>query len=358
MWAGDSYRVVESRANLARSCSGPIAGCPERCGCAPRMGPPTRDATRPGSAGRNRRPHDGVEGGMPNFRLPLTVLSVAVFAAACGSAGSASPPASNPPSAPPTTGGVDHPTGATDVVLQFEEGGGFVPIEFLAGQAPIFTLFGDGRVVFQPAVTTFPEPGPDGVIRNTAWRTAQLDAAQIEELLTFALGQGGLGAARDNYGNDMVADASTAFFKIKAGGLDKTVSVYALGMEDPNATDLVPRRAFKALADRLRDFDRGGSISTDVYLPDNFRAVLVEREGDPLAKPTLWPWPDLTMSDFKANVNGVGATQFPHRTITAVEVQALGLGDVAGGAQGVTLTGPDGKLYTLILRPLLPHETE
>lgn len=296
---------------------------------------------------------------MPTFRLPITVLSVAVIAAACGSAGSASPPASSPPSAPPASGGVDHPTGATDVVLQLEEGGGFVPIEFLAGQAPTFTLFGDGRVVFQPAVTTFPEPGPDGVIRNASWRTAQLDSAQIDELLTFALGQGGLGAARDNYGNDMVADASTSTFKINAGGVDKTVAVYALGLEDPNnATDLVPRRAFKELADRLRDFDKGGTISTDVYLPGSFRAVLVEREGDPGAKPSPWPWPDLTMSDFMADVNGVGATQFPHRTMTATEVGELGLGDVAGGAQGVTLTGPDGKLYTLILRPLLPHETE
>ena len=295
---------------------------------------------------------------MPNFRLPITVLSVAVIAAACSSAGSASPSASSQPSAPPTSGGVDHPTGTADVVLQLEEGGGFVPIEFLAGQAPAFTLFGDGRVVFQPAVTTFPEPGPDGVVRNAPWRTAQLDAAQIDELLTFALGQGGLGAASDNYGNDMVADASTSTFKINAGGVDKTVAVYALGLEDPNnATDLVPRRAFKALADRLRDFDRAGTISTDVYVPDSFRAVLVEREGDPGAKPSPWPWPDLTMSDFMADVNGVGATQFPHRTMTATEVGELGLGDVAGGAQGVTLTGPAGKLYTLILRPLLPHET-
>lgn len=295
---------------------------------------------------------------MPAFRLPLTVLSVALLAAACGSAGSASPPGSSAASAPPTSGGVDHPTGGTDVVLQLEEGGGFVPIEFRAGQAPVFTLFGDGRVVFQPAVTSFPEPGPDGVIRNVRWRTAQLDTAQIEELLTFALGQGGLGAARDNYGNDMVADASTSVFTVNAGGLKKTVSVYALGIEDSNATDLIARRAFKTLADRLRDFDRAGTIATDVYLPDDFRAVLVEREGDPQAKPMAWPWPDLKLSDFKADINGTGAEQFPHRTITAVDVLELGLGDLPGGAQGVTLTGPDSKVYSLVLRPLLPHETE
>jgi hypothetical protein len=64
------------------------------------------------------------------------------------------------------------------------------------------------------------------------------------------------------------------------------------------------------------------------------------------------------MADFKTDVNGAGATQFPHRVVTAVEVQDLKLGDIPGGVQGVTLTGPDGKLYTLILRPLLLHETE
>jgi hypothetical protein len=293
---------------------------------------------------------------MPNYRLPFVVVSLAFIAAACSTAGS--PSGSSTPTAPPSPEGVDHPTGATDVVLQLEEGGGFVPIEFLAGQAPQLTLFGDGRVVFQPAVTTFPEPGPDGIIRGIPWRTAQLDAVQIEELLTFALGQGGLGAARDNYGNDMVADASTSIFTVNAGGLKKTVSVYALGLEDPSATDLVARRAFKQLADRLRDFDKGGTIATDVYLPSDFRAVLVERGGDPQAKPMAWPWPDLKVSDFPANINGVGAVQFPHRKMSAEEVAALKLGEIPGGAQGVVLAGPDGKTYSLILRPLLPHESE
>ena len=41
-----------------------------------------------------------------------------------------------------------------------------------------------------------------------------------------------------------------------------------------------------------------------------------------------------------------------------MDVLELGLGDLPGGVQGVTLTGPDGKIYSLTLRPLLPHETE
>jgi hypothetical protein len=43
--------------------------------------------------------------------------------------------------------------------------------------------------------------------------------------------------------------------------------------------------------------------------------------------------------------------------MTTEEVAALGLSDVTGGIQGLVLTGPDGKLYSLILRPMLPDET-
>lgn len=298
---------------------------------------------------------------MSKYRLPFVVLSIALIAAACGSAGSASPPASGAPSgsASPTAApsdGIEHPTGATDVVLQLEEGGGFVPIEFLANQAPLFTLFGDGRVVFQQTVTVFPEPGPDGIVRGIAWRTAQLDAGQIEELLTFALGPGGLGAARDNYGNDLIADASSSIFTVNAGGVKKTVSVYALGFEDPNQPDQVARKAFGLLAARLRDFDKGGSIPTDVYAPSGYRGILIEREGQPPTPPIAWPWADLKVSDFKADINAAGGSQLPHRTMTPDEVAALKLGDIPGGVQGVTLTGSDGKFYSFVLRPLLPSE--
>jgi hypothetical protein len=294
---------------------------------------------------------------MPNFRLPFAVVSLAFIVAACGSGGSASPSGSGAPTSSPSPDGIDHPTAATDVILQLEEGGGFVPVEFAASQAPQFTLFGDGRVVFQPVVTTFPEPGPDGIVRGIPWRTAQLDSGQIQELLTFALGLGGLGSARDNYGFDGIADASSSTFTINAGGLKKAVSVYALGIDDPNTPDLVARRAFKVLADRLRDFDRGGSITTDVYIPSGYRGLLIEREGDPQAKPTAWPWPDLKVADFKFDVNAEGASQLPHRTMTADEVASLKLGDIPGGAQGVILAGPDDKNYSFVLRPLLPSET-
>jgi hypothetical protein len=291
---------------------------------------------------------------MSKMRLPLVVVSLAVLSAAC--AAGASPP-SGPagPSATPPPGAIDHPSGATDVVLRLEEGGGFVPIEFVASQAPIFTLYGDGRVIFQQASDVFVEPGPDGLTRGRPWRTAQLDAGQIEELVTFALGPGGLGAARENYGNDMIADASTSTFTIDAGGVKKTVAVYALGLED--GADAQARKAFQTLADRLRDFDNGGTIASDVYAPAAYRGVLIEQEGGPAANVIAWPWPHLTVADFEQDPNGEGAIQFPHRAMTADEVAALDLGDITGGVQGVVLDAPDGKTYSFVLRPLLPEES-
>ncbi len=295
---------------------------------------------------------------MSNHRVPFALASIAVLSVACAASGSSAAPTSGP-GASPTSAGLDHPTGATDIVLRLEEGGGFVPIEFLASSAPTFTLYGDGRVVFQQRVDVFPEPDAAGVMRSNPWRTAQLDASQIEELMTFALGQGGLGAARENYGNDMVADAGTSTFTIDAGGVKKTVAIYALGMEGEGVPDQAARKAFGALAERLRDFDSGGTISSDVYAPTAYRAVLIEREGVEGVNVATWPWPELTLADFTQGANDeANGPQFPHRTLAPAEVTALNLGDVSGGMQGLVIAAPDGKPYSFILRPLLPEETE
>jgi hypothetical protein len=239
-----------------------------------------------------------------------------------------------------------------------EEGGGFVPMDFLASQAPIFTLFGDGRVVFQPVVAEFPQPGPDGIVRTVAWRTGLLDAGQIEELLTFALGPGGLGAARETYMANGIADAPNTIFDVNAGGVKKTVSINALGLEATGGPDDAARKSFQRLAERLRDFDRGGTLASDVYEPAAYRAVIIEREADPLVSAVAWPWPDVKPTDFAQPTPDGSGPPFPHRTLSPDDVAKLGVGEVPGGMQGLVLKGPDGKTYSFVLRPLLPNETE
>jgi hypothetical protein len=298
---------------------------------------------------------------MPKTRLPLAAVTITLILAACGSAGAASaPPTGGAPSPSPTQSGIDHPTGATDVVLRMEEGGGFVPIDFAASQAPVFTLYGDGRIVFQQLVENFPQPDATGITRPAPWRTAQLDPGQIEEVLTFALGPGGLGTARDSYINGGVADLPNTIFTVNAGGLKKTVVVNGIGMEPSGGPDDAARAQFKKLADRLRDFDEGGTISTDVYGPTAWRGVLIEREVDPNVpgpSPLAWPWPELKITDFKEGDGTTGPT-FPHKALTADEVATLDLGDIGGGAQALVVKSPDGKTYSLTLRPLLPGESE
>lgn len=287
--------------------------------------------------------------------LVALVLSACSGGATTSSAATSSEPSSSAgPTGSPDFGAIDHPTGPTDVMLRFEQGGGFVMPAFLAVQAPIFTLYGDGTVIFSNP--TLESPPPVGSIAPmNPFRTAKLTEEQVQDLLAFALGEGGLGLARPEYTNDQVADAPTSVFTIAAGGLSKSVSVYALGLEVDGGPDAPARAAFAKLAERLQDFDRGGSFATDEFVPERYRGVLLDGGvGAPDAKP--WPWPDVKPADFVSK-GDPNAFPLPTRVMTVEEVEAVGVTPYRGGYQGATLIGPDdGKTYSFSVRPLLPDE--
>nr|MBA2757141.1 hypothetical protein [Chloroflexota bacterium] len=98
-------------------------------------------------------------------------LAIALVACSSGGAGSSVAPASVGPSAaratvpapstsnePSQDPGIEHATGATDIVLRYEEGGGFVMPSFLATNVPHFTLYGDGTVIFRNPMLEAPQP--------------------------------------------------------------------------------------------------------------------------------------------------------------------------------------------------------
>lgn len=299
--------------------------------------------------------------------LALTpVLAITLLACSSGAAQSpapSTPPSSAPSAAPseapsgtPIAGGLEHKTGATDVLLRYDEAGGFMMAGYSASQAPPFTLYGDGTVIFRNPMLEVPA-AQGSVMTFNPMRTAKLSEEQIQELLLLALGEGGLAAARPNYENNMVADAGTTVFTIDAGGIKKTVSIYALGLDDPSGADAAARAAFKKFADRLADFDQGGSIATDVYAPEAYRATLIDSPG--IAAPEIrdWPWTDLTVADFKPDADPNGL-QFPHKTLTTEEVALLDVKDFEGGFNGLVIRGTDNKPYTLALRPLLPDDEQ
>ena len=69
-----------------------------------------------------------------------------------------------------------------------------------------------------------------------------------------------------------------------------------------------------------------------------------------------WPWADIPATAFKEETLPDGGTSLRRHMLTQAQVDALGIKDVAGGLQGVVLSGPDGKSYTLTVRPLLADE--
>lgn len=293
---------------------------------------------------------------MPTLRFACLALGSVLLAAACS--GAASSPGNGTPAASPPPG-IEHATGATDVILRMATGGGFVPIGFIATEAPEFTLYGDGTVVFRDPADQPPVAEVDPVTRFAPFKTVRLSEAQVQDLLSFAIGPSGLGIARAQYVPCCIADAPSTTFMIRAGGLDKTVSVGALGFDEPQpGPDTAARKAFAVLRDRLVDLDRGGLIAVGRYQPAAYRGFLLE--GDvpaPGRGPIDWPWAAFGPADFTVPADP-NAFQMGSRTLSAADVAALQLSGLEGGAQGIPLRGPGGKFHILSLRPLLPDDTK
>lgn len=294
---------------------------------------------------------------MSNRVLPPVVpaaLATALLLAACGGSAGLSPTASPGTPAPPTSGEaspssgppslapdqIQHPTGPTDVVLRVGLEGGFVMMESLMGRVPLFTLYGDGRVLLVPVEADL-DPIAAPVLREV-----RLPEAEVQELLAFALGDGGLAAAREDYAG-MTIDAPSTVFEINTGEVAKRVVVNGLSEDPAQGPDAAAYRTFANLLSTLRaiptaaDHEAAGDV-----------AVLAQTElgpGAPAAAP--WPWADLAPADFVQPADG-SAVPFPTHVLTPEQRAAAG-----AGTGPLNLEGPDGKTYVVVIRPGLPEET-
>jgi hypothetical protein len=283
---------------------------------------------------------------------------VLLLAAACSPAPGATPNASSGPSSgstPPATpqptptavAGIQHPTGARDIVLRVEQSGGFAPVEALATSAPSFTLYGDGTVIFRDDQA----PPPDAVgsvVRSIPFQTIKLDEEGIQALLEFALGPGGIGIAVGPYMGH-VADLPSTNFTVNADGRTKEVSVTSFSPDMHEPQDRLIVASLGRLADRLRTF--GSQVAGEVvYEPTAYRGVLmkIDQANGALVD---WPWTDVAPADFESGGNEFLMTH----SLTPAQVAALNIPAVQGGMVGLNLKR-GGTLYSLALRPLLPDE--
>ena len=149
---------------------------------------------------------------------------------------------SDAPASPSDVGALEHPTGATDVILRYDVGGGMMIAGWTASQAPIFTLYGDGTLIFRnPAQEAASDAG--FVLLSNPLRTARLSEEQIQEAARLRprgrRSRGRPGPVRQPDG-DRRRRRTT--FTINAGGVKKAVSIYALGIEDaPGVPDIQAR---------------------------------------------------------------------------------------------------------------------
>jgi hypothetical protein len=284
------------------------------------------------------------------------VLAGVLLVAACSAAGTPQPTGPTPASPTPLVTPIPHPMGATDLVLRMEVGGGFVPIDFLVSQAPTFNLYGDGTVIYRSPQS--PEPSPLAspyatVIRMPAFRTGRLTEAELQDLLLFALDTGGLRTAATHYDPGNIADAPSTIFTINAAGLEKEVTIVALGL-DPWPTSEPAVAGFLRLAERLDALDIWGKLP-GAYQPERYRTVLLDLAIEQPPEVHPWPWPDRQPSAWTRSTDQ--RRPFPSLVMTSAEVAALGIPNPEGGFQNLLLRGPDAQLYTLAVRPLLPDET-
>jgi hypothetical protein len=275
----------------------------------------------------------------------ILTLSMLALVALPGSPASAVTPVR--PSASPAESA--SPSGMPDgqqIILQMDVCCGFVPQTVRQLSMPTFTLYADGTAIYRPSTGgTIDAPPP--------LMQAQLSPEQVDALIGYALGPGGLAAADAVYDDRFVTDQHTTTFIIDADGVSKTVSAYALGFPAPeprpNETELA---RLAALADTLSHFDvqvaAGHVESSQVYEPTQYLAIVTPDTSDGSAEASEWPVPGVELV-MPADGSAIILTLTPEQVSQVTTVPSGGIG-------GIVYTTPDGQRVSVTIRPMLPGE--
>ena len=291
--------------------------------------------------------------------VPLATLSLAAMLAACSGAGGQPTADAGGGASPATASGdtgstpslnpdaIDHPTGSTDVVLRVGEEGGFMMMEAVMSRVPMFTLYGDGRVVIAQFPDASGQAGINGLPQQVL-RETHFTEDQVQGLLQYALIDGQLGIAKESF-PVLVMDVPETVIQLHAAGVDKTVRVAGLGMDPQPGPDAAVLTSLAELVARIQ------SIKADQdYAATASIAILNATEPAPGVTAQPWPWPDTAPSDFTQPAPN-DPFGFTSHVLTAAEADAIGIAPGDWTAP-MTLTGPDGKTYVVIVRPALPEE--
>jgi hypothetical protein len=236
---------------------------------------------------------------------------------------------------------------STTVVLRMQVGGGFVPMSVALLEVPVFTLYADDTVIFRPS-TGGTYDAPPALVQ------AQLSDEQAAALLAFATGPGGLADAAERYDDMFVSDAPTTVFTIDTPDLTKTVSVYALGFEQPGGSpDAEILARLDALADTLGSFEQqvaaGNVESAGLYEPLSYLATFTPDFEGNTATPTPWPLTDVAVPTFPEDGSFTTLVLSPDQVAQITTVPSGGVGDLY-------YEDANGQRFHVAIRPMLPDE--
>jgi hypothetical protein len=284
----------------------------------------------------------------------VAILGTALLVAACQAG--ATPGATPSPTASP---GITHTTGAADLVVRIENGGGFVGPTYQLRQLPWLSIFGDGRVMVPgPQIEIYPGPALPNVV------TFRISEEGLQKVLEEALADGLLGADAQ-YQYPGIADAGTTTFTVVAGGKRHIVSAYALAEGGAMDSQLDPEtlRARTALLKfQERALDLRSWLGAAVIEPESayrFEAlrifVTAAQPADQGITPGYADWPLATpLASFGDPMVG----NLGDMRCAAVSGDDLAkLLPAIQNSNELTLWHSGGKEYQLVLRPLLPDES-
>ena len=277
---------------------------------------------------------------------PLALLALFLTACADASQQGASP-----------SPAIAHSTAADDLVLRWGYEGGFTPPEYQLANLPAFSLYGDGTIVRPgPQIEIYPGPA------LPALEVVRVDEAGMQAILEAAF-NAGLDSVGDltDMGSVGVADAPETVFTMRAGGVDRSVRVYALGEaggQFPGMPDeeFEARKALLGLVDDLSSLETWlpeGSIGAfAVYEPAGVRAYVspYTPQADLPQEAVAWP--------LDQPLRGAGEDAGAgFRCISVTGDEWAVLAPAAVQANQLSPWTSDGRRFSVSFRPLRPDET-
>ncbi len=282
------------------------------------------------------------------MRITTIALTLVLAATACAKAnpvggGSATP------------GPIGYATGADDLILRVATQGGFVAPAATLGQVPTFSLYGDGTAIF-PGVepTIFPGPALPALQRR------RIDPNGVQAILAAAM-RAGLGSAADmtSPGSVGISDMPTTVFTLDAGGLRRTVNVYALGAVSREtlmpAAEYRARRSLERFVGQLARLQNWlpqasmGPASAYAAGAARIYAATYRPQQGLRERPAQWPLP--------TPLPAGGSAFDGYRCVVVGDGDwTSSLRPLAEGANQLTPWIGDGARFALVFRPLLPDE--